>query len=145
MTTDHETHQSGSPVRRLVGRMRELVGKSTASGNGWEAESCGNDDWRIKAPHPFAKHCCPDLGCANNVHAIVAAINALPALLAIAEAAEESAIHFESCLDIADHHQGGFPEDFLDEKAALNKLKAALSLPSNAKITGPQPEKTNHE
>jgi hypothetical protein len=80
--------ESPAPIQQLVGQLRELTSKATSSGNGWKAEPCGNNEWRIKAPHPFANACCPDLSCENNIRAIVAVFNALPTLLAIAEAAQ---------------------------------------------------------
>ncbi len=103
-----------APVHQLVGQLRELMAKATSAGKGWKAEYCGHDEWRIKAPHPIASACCPDLGCANNVKAIVAVFNALPALLAIAEAAERQ-----------DEERPG--DTFNDLHEALSALGGCLS------------------
>lgn len=59
---------------------------------------------------------------------IIAAVNALPALLAIAEAAANSVEKFDTCLDLVINDRAASEDDFHDEKVALAALRTALSL-----------------
>ena len=122
----NENVAASAPVHQLVRQIRGLLDKATSSGKGWKAEYCGHDEWRIKAPHPIASACCPDLGCANNVHAIVAVFNALPALLAIAEAAAD-------VIESRYHPQYDMTEKLNTLECATIDLRTALSLLPNAK------------
>ncbi len=73
--------------------------------------------------------------CAN---LIVAAVNALPALLAVAEAAAIALPVAEQSYCAAEQEFGSHTDD--SDRKAIQGLEYALSLLPNAKISGPAPE-----
>jgi hypothetical protein len=99
---------------------------------------------------------CPGLGhCYNyegrsavaNCELVVAAINALPALLAIAEAADGLRLAMVEDGDAPPYNRCWCASDAMDREKAVNRLDTAkialliaLSSLPNAKIAGPAPE-----
>ncbi len=124
-----ENNASPAPVYRLVGQLRELLAKVPVGAWGPQHNNYGTgvlirqpDDfinvcwWDCESTHDHTEDC-RDL--------IVAAINAMPALLAIAEAANLA----------LDHMDGNDLPAWLSESYLA--LGAALSLPPNAQVSGP--------
>jgi hypothetical protein len=123
-----ETHMTAAPVHRLVGQLRELLDKAPAGEWGPQHNNYGTGV-QIRQPdgvvNVFWWHCehiddrtedCRDL--------VVAAINALPALLAIAESAAV----------VPSQRNGPYLMADMDAtQKAESDLRTALSLLPNAK------------
>jgi hypothetical protein len=129
---NNENHMTAAPVHRLVGQLRELLDKAPAGEWGPQHNNYGTGV-QIRQPDGFVNvfwwHCehiddrtedCRDL--------VVAAINALPALLAIAESAAV----------VSSQRNGPYLMADMDAtQKAESDLRTALSLPPNAEPSGP--------
>lgn len=108
-----ENKPSPAPMHRVVGQLRELLIKSdihilTPSRHGFEAWDTANE-------------CCVLEGSAKSIAVAIAAVNALPALLAIAEAAHARMETY----DKGEDYTGGIRSQEWDD------LRTALSLLPN--------------